>query len=79
MHCEHHMASAGHVADFGSCVQYSFNNNQIGYWILVVLAQYWLLAMLYWEPKFGEKTVSKPVVYKCNTSVHTSRTQHFTC
>ena len=55
MHCEHHMASAGHVADFGSCVQYSFNNNQIGYLILAILAQYCSLAVLNFELKFDEK------------------------
>jgi len=51
----------------------------IGYWILAILAQYWLLAMLYWELKFDEKTACKPVVYTCNTSIHISSTKHFTC
>ena len=53
MHCEHHMASAGHVVQLMR--SYSFNNNQIGYWILAILAQYCSLAVLNWELKFDEK------------------------
>lgn len=77
MHCEHHMASAGHVVQLMR--SYSFNNNQIGYWILAILAQYCSLAVLNWELKFDEKTVCKPVIYTCNTSIHISSTKHFTC
>lgn len=77
MHCEHHMASAGHVVQLTR--SYSFNNNQIGYWILAILAQYCSLAVLNWELKFDEKTVCKPVIYTCNTSIHISSTKHFIC